>query len=307
MKDLLMLFGVTLAKRYTNRQKRFFRSQVEPFFKKLGYTVEFQAVKKKLIHVSNILIGDVHKAQYIVLCPYDTPSKSLLPYKYYPYNLSENLRQENLELFLRSLIYVGSCFLAYFTFKQFAFLPTFWKVFSVILSAGLIFFCYRLIVGIPNPVNFNRNSASVALLAALAERSRKNTDIAYVLLDNTVSSNTGWRLFADDESLKNKMIIYIDCVSYGDQLVCAHNQTTSLEAKKLVGFLTGVDVMDHVFSEEQLKGTNLQFIPKMLHVCTGTIENHDFLVRNTRSKKDFKIDVPRLEILCNGLQNYLGG
>lgn len=62
MKDLLMLFGVTLAKRYTNRQKRFFRSQVEPFFKKLGYTVEFQAVKKKLIHVSNILIGDVHKA-----------------------------------------------------------------------------------------------------------------------------------------------------------------------------------------------------------------------------------------------------
>ncbi len=74
-----MLFGVTLAKRYTNRQKKVFFSQVEPFFTNLGYTVTVQENKKKWLRVFNILIGDICKAQYIVLCPYDNPSKSLLP------------------------------------------------------------------------------------------------------------------------------------------------------------------------------------------------------------------------------------
>lgn len=307
MKDLLMLFGMTLAKRYTRRQKRFFWAQMEAFFKKLGYTVTLHENRQKLICISNILIGDIYKAHYLIVCPYDTPSRSLLPYKYYPYNLLENLHQENLELFLRFLIYVGSCFLAYFIFRQFSASSIFLKIFSVLFSIGLIFFCYRLIVGIPNPVNFNRNSASVALIAALAERSKKNRNVAFVLLDNSVGSNAGWRLFAEDESLKEKTLIYIDCVAYGEKLVCAHNQTTDLEAKKLVSFLTNAGVIDHIFSEEQLKGTNLQFVPKMLHLCTGTIEDHYFVVRNTRSKKDFKVDISKLEILCTGLLNYLGG
>ena len=183
MKDLMMLFGVTLAKRYTKSQKRIFFTQAEPFYNKLGFAVEIQTSQKKLAQVSNILIGDIHKAQTIVLCPYDTPSRSLLPYKYFPFNLSDNLAQENKELFLRSLIYVLSCFLAYFVFNQFVVLSLFLKTLSIFLLAVLILFCYKLIVGIPNPVNFNKNSASLALLAALAQKTRNDPKIAYVLLD----------------------------------------------------------------------------------------------------------------------------
>ncbi len=307
MKDLLLFFGVTLAKRYTYRQKRFFFEQIEPFFKKLGYTVVLHENKQKLIRISNILIGDIHKARYIFLCPYNTPSKSLLPYKYYPFNLSENLHQENLELVLRSLIYVGSCFLAYFTFKYFSNLPTLGKVLSVLFFIGLIYFCYRLIAGIPNPVNFNKNSAGIALIAALAGRTKNKQNLAFVLLDNSLNANAGLRFFAEDEVLKDKMFIYIDCVAYGEKLVCAHNQNTNIEAGKLVSFLKDIDVIDQDFPEKQLKGTNLVLFPKLLHLCSGAIEDHYFVVRNTRSKKDFKVDVPRLEILCTGLLNYLGG
>ncbi|HAE42502.1 MAG TPA: hypothetical protein DCG34_06215 [Clostridiales bacterium] len=306
MKNLLMLFGVTLAKRYTKRQKRIFYSQAEPFFRNLNYAVELQEVKKKLLHVSNIYIGDTKKAKYLVVCPYDTPSRSLLPFTYFPFNLSKNLSQENRELLIRSLIYIGSSLLTYFVFRQFLSFSILIKVISIVFFVGLIIFCYRLITGIPNSVNFNRNSASIALIAALAERLAKNRNVAYVLLDNTVSSNTGWRIFAEDESLKNKTIIYIDCVSYGEKLVCAHNQATSIEAKKMVEVLTNVDVIDQVVPEEHLKDTKLQSFPKMLHICTGTIENHNFLVRNTQSKKDFKVDILRLEFLCEGLIKYLG-
>lgn len=306
MKDLLMLFGVTLAKRYTNRQKKVFFSQVEPFFTNLGYTVTVQENKKKWLRVFNMLIGDICKAQYIVLCPYDTPSKSLLPYTYYPYNLSKNLRQENQELFLRSLVYMTSCLVAYFMFKQYANLNTFLKIASIIFFVSLIVFCYWLIVGIPNSINFNRNSASVALVASLASHTRGNGNVAYVLLDDTVSSNVGWRIFADDKNLKNKTIVYIDCVSCGEKLVCAHSQAADHEAKKMVQCLSKLDLMDHVFTDKQLKDTNLQYFPVMLHLCSGTIEDHYFVVRNTRSRKDFKVDVSRLETLCEGLQKYLG-
>ena len=182
MKDLMMLFGVTLAKRYTNRQKRIFYSQAGPFFRKLGYTVEFQKVKKNINRVVNIIIGDIKKAKYIVLCPYDTPSKALLPYKYFPFNCSENRRQENTGLVLHSIFFVGLCILAYFTFDHFSNFSTLLKVLGIVVFAFLIIFSYRIISGIPNPVNFNKNSASVALVAALAEKTKKNSSVCYVLL-----------------------------------------------------------------------------------------------------------------------------
>lgn len=306
MKNLLMLFGVTLAKRYTKRQKRIFYSQAEPYFKNLGFSVKLQTIKKKLLEVSNITIGDINRADHLIVCPYDTPSRSLLLYKYYPFNLSKNLTQEKREVFLHSFIYILSSLIAYFVFRQYLTFSILMRVLSIFLFACLIFFCYRLIVGIPNPVNFNRNSASIALAAALAERLKKNRNVAFVLLDNTASSNTGWRVFADDESLKNKNIIYLDCLASGENLVCAHSRATIPQARKLAEKLAGVNVIDQVVPDGQIKDTKLQYFPQMLQICTGTIEDHYFFVENTRSKRDFKVDIPRLENLCDGLFKYIG-
>ena len=301
-----MLFGVTLAKRYTKRQKRIFYSQAEPYFKNLGFSVKLQTIKKKLLEVSNITIGDINRADHLIVCPYDTPSRSLLPYKYYPFNLSKNLAQENREVFLHSFIYILSSLLAYFVFRQYLTFSILMRVLSIVLFACLIFFCYRLIVGIPNPVNFNRNSASIALAAALAARLRKKRNVAFVFLDNTASSNTGWRVFADEEGLKNKNIIYLDCLASGENLVCAHSRAAIPQGRKLAEKLAGVNVIDQVVPDVQIKDTKLQYIPQMLQICTGTIEDHFFFVENTRSKRDFKVDIPRLENLCDGLINYIG-
>ena len=303
----MMLFGVTLAKRYTKSQKRIFYTQAEPFFKKLGFAVAYQTSQKRLSQVSNLLIGDLHKAETIVLSPYDTPSSSLLPYKYYPFNLSENVSQENIELFLRTLFYVLSCLLAYFVFGHFpAFTPLF-KVLSIVLLAALILFCYKLIVGIPNPVNFNKNSASVALLAALAEKTRNNPGIAYVLLDKNADSSGGLKLLAEDESLKNKTFLYVDSVAFGEKLACVHTPEMASEARKFMAALSGLEVLERTFSGDRLNNTILPAFPKLLHICVGTIEKQKFYVQNTRSKKDMKIDVPRLEQLCSGLSDYLRG
>lgn len=307
MKDLMMLFGVTFAKRYTNGQKRIFYSHAYPFFQKMGYTVESQKVKKNSSRVVNIIIGDMERAKYIILCPYDTPSKALLPYKYFPFNWSENLRQEKIELFLRSIFYIGSCALAYFTFNYFLSFSTFLKVISIIVFLFLLTFCYRLIVGIPNRVNFNKNSASVALVAALAEKTKTNKSVCYVLLDKNTSSNAGLKVLAQDHRTQNKVFVYLDCVSYGEVLACVHGHSMNIEAEKLIDSFPGLQVVDRTFEEERLKDTNLQVFPQMLHLCVGRIENGKFVVQNTRSKNDYKVDIPNLEKLQKGLLMFVKG
>lgn len=308
MKDHMMLFGVTLAKRYTNRQKRIFISQAEQYFQKLGYEFGFQDSPKKLSRVANLLIGNMAKANTLILCPYDTPSKSILPYCYYPFNWSDNLRQENREIFLRSLFYIGSCYSAYWVISHFSTLSLLLRILSGLVLALVMILCYRLIIGIPNPVNFNRNSASLALLTALAEHTRNNPEVAYILLDRNTESNAGLRTLAQHAGMQNRFLIYLDCLADGEELVCAHNPSLEADAQKLIAALPGMNVIDHEFNEvERLKETNLQIFPKMLHLCGGTIRNRKFLVRNTRSKKDFKVDIPRLEKLRDGLLQYLKG
>ena len=120
-------------------------------------------------------------------------------------------------------------------------------------------------------------------------------------------SSGGLKLLAEDESLKNKNFLYLDSVAFGEKLVCVHTQAKASEAERLISSLSGLDMLDRVFEGDRLNNTIFSFFPGMLHVCVGTVEKQKFFVENTRSKKDMKIDVPRLEKLHAGLLNYLKG
>ena len=308
MKELMMLFGVTLAKRYTRAQKRIFYSQAEPLFKELGFLFEFQQSRSRLSQITNIIIGNLAKAHYIVLCPYDTPAKSLLPYRYYPFNWSDNARQENREIIVQTLFYAGVCALIYFVAAQFSVLAMWSKITSIVVLSALLIFSYKLIIGIANPINFNRNSASLALLFSLAQHTRRQNKVAYVLLDKNTGSNAGLKLLAESQRVKDQNLIFLDCLANGKEIVCAHEPASNAEAQKLMAALPQIKFIDHQFEDkDRMKDTNLQIFPNMLHLCVGEVENRKFLVRNTRSKNDFKVDIPRLEMLREGLIKYLEG
>ena len=308
MKEQMMLFGVTLAKRYTRAQKRIFYSQAEPLFKELGFSFEFQQSQSRLSQITNLIIGSLAQAQYIVLCPYDTPAKSLLPYQYYPFNWSENARQENRDIFLQTLFYIAVCGLAYLVAAHFLVLALWLKIISALVLSSLLIYSYMLIVGIPNPINFNRNSASLALLLSLAQHTHRTKKVAYVLLDKNTSSNAGLKLLAESQMIKNQNLIFLDCLANGKDIVCAHEPASHAESQKLIAALSKINLIDHQFENaDRMKDTNLQIFPNMLHLCVGEVENRKFLVRNTRSKKDFKVDISRLELLREGLIKYLEG
>jgi len=303
-----MLFGVTLAKRYTKAQKRIFYSQAEPLFKELGFSFEYQQSQSRISPITNIIIGNLAQAQSIVLCPYDTPSRSMLPFQYYPFNWSDNARQENREIFLQTFFYISVCALTYFFAAHINVWALWQKIIGVAAMSILLFYSYRLIIGIANPINFNRNSASLALLFSLAQRTRRTKKVAYILLDKNTGSNAGLKMLAESQRIRHQQLIFLDCLANGNDIVCAHEPGTNAEAQKLIAALPQLALIDRQFEDDgRIKDTNLQIFPNMLHLCVGEVENRKFMVRNTRSKKDFRVDIPRLEILREGLTKYLEG
>lgn len=307
MKDLLLLFGVTLPRRYTKVQKRIFYSEAEPLFNELGYSVTYQDSKNKFTRIDNMLIGNVEKAETVILCPYDTPARSFFQYKYYPFTKAQNLKQESKDLLLRMLIFTATCLLTYSVISQFSILGTLLKILGIVLIASLLMIAYFMLAGLASPINFNKNSASVALIASLAMKTRKNkAKVCYVLLDKNTDSNAGLKNLLQDERFKHKKFIFLDSVASGEKLVIAHRDAMMSDSKKISARLPGINVVDLSVPDEEIKDTILGLSPKTLHICVADNENNNYVVKNTRSKKDLKVDLPRLKLLEKCLVDFLG-
>jgi len=308
MKDLLLLIGVTLAKRCNKRQKRIFYSQIVPFFEKFKYRVELQESEGRFNQTTNVLIGDIKKARNVVVCPYDTPTTTLLPYRYYPFNLESNLRQDYTGLAINFFIYLLVGGLLFFSLNYFSGTYPVLKTINTVLLVAVLIFGYLLLDGTPNPVNFNKNSASVALLAALAEKKAHTKDTCFILLDKNATGSTGLRLLTREARLKNKLFVYLDCLAFGEKIACVHSQESEQDAQKLQECLRDLNLLDKAITGERVKGTYLQYFPRMIHICAGSIDkDKNFVVLNTRSKKDFQVDVARLEKIRDGLLLFLEG
>ncbi|GFP76437.1 hypothetical protein bsdtw1_02540 [Clostridium fungisolvens] len=302
----MMLFGVTLSKRYTFKQKKIFLSETHQYFQNLDYEISYQNNKSKLKSVTNMVIGELDKANVVVVCAYDTPSSVLLPnYLYYPFNIKKNLAQENINLVLQFVL-MGLCFSAiYFLVSPFNTFSSIGKIIVSLLCGILGFIAYKLMQGSANKVNFNRSSASVALIGKLAEELKGNNDIAFVLLDQNINSYEGLKLLKKELKNSRKLILYLDCLAYGTYLVCAHNEKMKETADQLIYHLKPLNIINKTYKPERYEETMLKFSTNMLVLTNGEIINEQLAVKNTRSRKDYQLDIKRLESIEKGLGAFL--
>ena len=82
MKDEMMLVGVTLARRYTRKQKEIFLAEVCRQCREAGWKTEFQTRHSRMLHVCNLVIGDLAHAKTVIACAYDTPASAQMPIRY---------------------------------------------------------------------------------------------------------------------------------------------------------------------------------------------------------------------------------
>ena len=104
LQDLMMLYGVTLGKRRTAKQKYLFAQQLNESLPPLGWPVRVQQREGRFSKIENLIAGDLANAKVVIAVPFDTPAKALRPQKYYPFHPDKNVQQRGRDLALQCVL-----------------------------------------------------------------------------------------------------------------------------------------------------------------------------------------------------------
>ncbi len=305
MKDLMMLYGVTLGKRYTKRQKEFFKAEIKETYTGLGYPVQIEQAKSRGFAGENILAGDFRQSDVVFAAAYDTPARSILPnIKYYPFHTDKNLKAEKLNLVVRLTILSVFALAVYLTLRLYyqgqnniLFLLT-----ALVCITGTL----AVIRTSASPWNFNLNSASLAVMGAVAKNLKDRQRAAFAFLDHGAESYEGLKALREVQETKDKTMIVLNCIASGKKLIVAHRAGAREQAVRLMEAAkrSGIELIDKEYNEEKAADNVLAFGELMLYVVSGTVEKNEFIVKNTKSKKDINVDMKRLEGIAQALTDF---
>lgn len=304
MKDEMLLYGITLARRYTRRQKNAFYAMLKKDWLKDGHSVSLLGRQSRFFHHYHIIIGDLKKANTIIMTGYDTPAKSFISNDYYPFHSELNKKKAIRNLIIQTMLAILIMCLVFILFLNIKKLAMIWKVFCIITMIVLTYCSYRVSKGFANPVNFNQNSASLAVIQEIMNRSKSNKNVAFVLLDQTIDSFEGLK-YMNQVIEENKRIIYLDAIANGEKLVIAHGKQMKHAAEELTSHFTNIDYINRCYDQERISQNALSFFPNMLYIASGEISNSEFVVHDIGSKKDNQVNMKRLSHICEGIMSYI--
>ena len=310
IRDILVRYGIFLGKRFRWKQKQAFANYISDEFQKLGYGVQGQISERKKNYALNIIVGDLTKAKKIVIAHYDTPQRSFLPIKYYPFNEYKSFKASLFPLNAPFLVLFSMIFvILYFVRGYFGFtglnLNTFVSILFVVVLA-LLSFVFSL--GIANPINLRRNSAAVITALVVAEQLKAKKDIAYVLTDRETSDHEGDRMIqkALPVTLKNREVVHLHCLGKGPVVGIGYGEEAESHASKFADVIKGNhETFLKLMDEKEKRVHSLGFYPKGITISTGIKIGEEILVENTSTKKDSDVDMEFLISISTSIVNYL--
>ena len=295
MKDKMMFAGVHISRRYKTKEKELFLSQVIELAKNHGWSTEFQAKHSRFLKICNLVVGDLKKADQIVVCAYDTPQKTVLPgFKYYPFNPTLNAKEETKNLALQ-LIAAMLCFGVVLMWLKNAISYTgFLKVMAIACCAVFAFQGYKWLRPSGNRVNFSKNSAAVAAMLKLME-TVENRKIAFVFLDQNCTSYEGAKLLKEYVQV-HQLVLILDNLASGEKTVVAHKNTTD------PGSLVKEGWIDKEYDDT---ANMLSIFTRSIMISCGSIHNKQFIVKNTGTKHDVEVNMDRLVQITEAIKEKL--
>lgn len=298
LKDLMMLYSVTLGSRKTQRKKNLFVETVKDACKEMNVPVKVLQNKEGVFASTSIVIGNLETAEYVFLAGFDTPVQYLSGLKQYPFHPEKSSRAENVKNGIRFLIVVLLAVCAYIPLQ--ALVSQGVKLLSVLTLMVLLAGIVILLFPKANPYNFSRSSA-VAVMMKLAES--KNANTAFVMCDHTVSGYIGYRAIKN-EIPENSMVILLGPMASGSRTVVVFKDRDSQFASALAEQISD-DVIQRKYAKEEAERNCLSLFPHCIYIGCGDIENREFVVNNTACRKDMKVDMERLERIVNGLEGEI--
>ncbi len=203
--------------RNTKKQKAAFREFLKARLPELS-----QETGGRLIRSNNLILGNPDQAQVVFSAHYDTCTTLPIPNFLTPKNIPLYLLYNLLLCAVFFTVAFGTSFLL--TKLTHNFFAAYFGSLAAVLICLLLFFA-----GKPNPHTANDNTSGVIslceLYASLPEEQRKKA--AFVFFDNEELGLIGSRLFLKRHkgSMKDKLLLNLDCVSDGDHLMMILNKS----------------------------------------------------------------------------------
>lgn len=234
LQDLMMLYGVTLGKRRTAKQKYLFAQQLNESLPPLGWPVRVQQREGRFSKIENLIAGDLANAKVVIAVPFDTPAKALRPQKYYPFHPDKNVQQRGRDLALQCVLellcFGAACLMFWSGRGTGAMLP---RTLAALLLAGVGVW---LLLPHASPCNFSRCSGAVATAVKLAEDLSGEENIAFAFCDHAVDNYDGFRLLAQ-EMPTAATVLLLDNLTSGPAVALAHGEYRKEAAEQLCSLL----------------------------------------------------------------------
>jgi hypothetical protein len=269
-------------------------------YKEKKYNKDYN--EKKRQPPDYVVYGNPKQAKLIFVSAYDTCSKVFIPnYLYYPLNEVKNGHFNRLNgMAEMGLIVLCACIcvlLLRFIGVDLSFsgIGTLCTLSPVVVFGLMI---YKITQGLPNSPNFNRNSAALVLMYAVANDLAVKKNAAFVFCDKSCSSYEGYIRFSLEcpKELRQKIVL-LNCIGYGMQLLLAHKKAGCDRAALLASCKGSEEIVTVELSEDDAKNSIFTVLPESLMLFSAEKRREEFAVRNTRTKKDGKLNTVRMEDL----------
>lgn len=301
LQDLMMLYGVTLGRRRTEKQKYLFARQLNESLPPLGWPVRVQQRDGKFSRIENLIAGDLANAKVVIAVPFDTPAKAMRPQKYYPFHPDKNVKQRGRDLALQTvleLVCFGAACLMFWSGRGTSAMLS--RTLAALLLAAVGVW---LLLPHASPCNFSRCSGGVAVAAKLAEDLSGEENIAFAFCDHAVDNYDGFRLLAQ-EVPETATVLLLDNLASGPAAALAHGEWENTAAMQLCGMLTQDKVLNRTYTEEQRQRNLLTLFPHGLLLTCGRVEQGEFVVDNTCCAQDHALNLPRMERMERALAMF---
>ncbi|MEG2244410.1 MAG: hypothetical protein RSB84_02910 [Erysipelotrichaceae bacterium] len=307
MKDLFALFCVRFAKRNSDVRKRGFLKWFIDICEKAGFRTKLDESKVKGKKSRNLVVGSVKNADTVIITGYDTGNKILLPgYKYYPFNLKKDQRNEIYSLILQMVLSITLIIIFFFFVKGFLDRNIWLKIATVLGGAVIVFFIILLSRGMANKYNFNKNTAALTIATALVQEFGKEKDksVAFIFADNVSASFFGYIQIAEKYKLelRNKKVLILDCIMSNGEVYAAYTSQGKETADILHEVHPGINMLDF---QDEIEGV-FNWLPQGVVLTSGTkLGDKEIAVSGTRSRHDCAPDFNRLDAIYEITHDFI--
>jgi hypothetical protein len=292
MKDEMMMWGVTLGKRYTNKEKSTFLQEAE---KKLAdENIDYSVYEKKssIMDVRHLIVHCPEKAKVIIAVPYDTPENTLYSkYQWYPFSKSKKIKMDKICLLINTMIALLLWFASAALLLNMMHMNAVIRIIFAILSIMLVIEGFRFLKGRPNHINFSMNSAAVAVTMRLVSEFKNCIDVCFVFMDQSITSLEGSKILKGKVAA-NTPILYLGNLADGEE----HFLVSGPKSDRIELDPTNELNLNHKkLSVAQMEQCFVGQYPRSLMLLYGDRDDTDFVIKNAKHRNDTSVDMELLE------------